>query len=355
MYINKYENRITWPDILRIISVFSVIMLHTAVKGFEIYGARTIEWQVCNFYNSCTRFCVPIFVMISGMFLLNPEKEYTIKTIFKKKLLRIALAFIFWSIFYAFIRIIGEIYHESNIKTIFLLFIERIITGPFHFWFLFMISGLYIVSPFLRLILKDKLLTKYYLVLCIIFIFLFNTINLFPSLSNILSKTINRMDIKLMSGFSSYFVLGYVLSTNNISKKFRRIVYIMGIFSLFLTIFINGYISYKLNVPGMWMYDNLSLNVFMMTISIFIFIMYNFKNIKMSLFFSKIIYILGKYSFGVYIIHIFLLSHMIHLGVSPFFCHPIISIPITSFIIFIISYIIIYFIGKVPIMNKYII
>jgi len=78
--------------------------LHTAASNLYTTPVTSFEWQVLNLYDSLVRFCVPVFVMISGAFLLNSEKHLTISVIFRKYISRIVLAFVFWSAMYSLLR-----------------------------------------------------------------------------------------------------------------------------------------------------------------------------------------------------------------------------------------------------------
>ena len=89
-----------WPDIIRIVAVFAVIVLHTGVEHFYRIDTRTAAWQICNLYESLVRFCVPVFLMVSGRFLMDPAREYTLKKLYGVKILRLATAYLFWSVFY---------------------------------------------------------------------------------------------------------------------------------------------------------------------------------------------------------------------------------------------------------------
>ena len=65
---------------IRISAVFAMIVLHTAAVGFNgQFAVTSSEWQSCNFYNAIVSCCVPLFVMISGVFLLAPQRDYTLK------------------------------------------------------------------------------------------------------------------------------------------------------------------------------------------------------------------------------------------------------------------------------------
>lgn len=205
-----HVKRVIWPDVIRIIAVLAMIMLHAAAAGFGRFGARTVSWQVCNLYDSLVRFCVPVFVMVSGMFLLNPEREYDLKKLYFTKILRIATAYLFWAAFYSMIPLISALVRgEMPAGHGYLYIIVRgIVAGHFHLWFLFMITGLYIVTPLLRLIVKDDKLTIYFIVLGLIFVYGTNMANLFPPMRKLVAITITRLNVQLVAGFSCYFIWG---------------------------------------------------------------------------------------------------------------------------------------------------
>ena len=86
---NLTQNREIWPDMLRIIAAFFVVFLHSASAGmhgfYGYHGPDSSAFQFCNFYASITRWTVPVFVMLSGMFFLDLQKEYTLKKLYSKK------------------------------------------------------------------------------------------------------------------------------------------------------------------------------------------------------------------------------------------------------------------------------
>ena len=93
------NNRILYPDILRILAVFAVMMIHVSASGFYTNPVQSFTWQVVNFYEWMVRWAVPVFVMVSGMFFLNPQKEITLSKLYRKSIFRIVMALITWGYF----------------------------------------------------------------------------------------------------------------------------------------------------------------------------------------------------------------------------------------------------------------
>ena len=63
-------NRIFYLDLLKGVSIFFVVLLHTAGLGLSMTQIGSFTWQVCNVFDSLSRFVVPVFVMISGALVL---------------------------------------------------------------------------------------------------------------------------------------------------------------------------------------------------------------------------------------------------------------------------------------------
>ena len=68
-------------DLLRILSAFMVVFLHVSSFDFYNYPVSSFNWKIYNIYDSMVRSSVPLFLMLSGTFLLdkhnkNEEKNF---------------------------------------------------------------------------------------------------------------------------------------------------------------------------------------------------------------------------------------------------------------------------------------
>jgi surface polysaccharide O-acyltransferase-like enzyme len=132
------KERLLYADFLRIIATFAVMFLHIAANQWYSTDINSFEWQVFNIYDSLVRFCVPVFVMLSGMFFLEPGKQIPIKKIYTKYILRIVTAFILWSAAYVIFNnfiMNKNIINDKTVNSMLAQFLE----GNYHLWFLFMI------------------------------------------------------------------------------------------------------------------------------------------------------------------------------------------------------------------------
>lgn len=68
-------NRISKYDVLRVVASFSIVLLHVSASYWSVVDIHGKEFLVMTIYNSMTRFAVPVFFMLSGLFFVSPRRE----------------------------------------------------------------------------------------------------------------------------------------------------------------------------------------------------------------------------------------------------------------------------------------
>ena len=346
-----YE-RTYYFDYLRIAATIAVIFLHVAAGGINSCSIGSFNWNVLNIYDSFTRWSVPIFVMISGSLFLN--KEFTIKEMFFKYGLRIITAFCFWSIVY-----VGYFIVTSDKKSTLTQLLARFITGEYHMWFCFLIVGLYITVPLIKKITEDSSLLKYFLILSFLFSimvpFMLEIIKpISADIYNACKTAVGHANISFVCGYILYFVLGYYIYITDFNKYIRWIIYFLGVLGFIAT----AYYTYRDSVSTgnlVLYYNNLSINVFLEAVAVFTFAKYNINVAFKRESVNKLVRLISKYSFGVYLIHIIILDILRKDGFWSLTLNPVISVPIVSLSILMISLIISAVINNIPIIKKYIV
>ena len=353
-YNGQEKNRIIYYDVLRILAIFFVVVLHVSSANWYKTDVNTYNWFMMNFYDSISRWCNPILVMISGSLFLNREIE--VKVLYKKYIFRIATALIFWSFVYSFFyTVIGK---KEGLTTFIVVFIK----GYFHLWFLYMIIGLYMITPFLKKIIKDEKLTKYFIILASIFTLIIPEIisiiqEFSPEYAEALESAVDNSYMKFVCGFTVYYILGYFLSSRTLSKKQYHIIYILGIVGFLSTIILSLIISKKHNEAIATFYSSMTLNVALEAICIFT-LGKNLisKKIAISNKTSEIIGKLSKYSFGAYLIHALIQIFLDKvLGIHSLLFNPLFSIPVVAIIIYIASFCISAILHQIPVVKKYLV
>lgn len=345
---NGGDKRLIYFDVLRIFATLAVVILHISGQNWSKPSVYSFEWNVFNFFDSIVRWAVPVFVMISGALFLNPKKVIDTKVLYKKNILRIVVAFIFWSLIYVIASFFIFKTQQGGIKVL----IKEFLNGYNHLWFLYMIVGLYIITPILRKITEDTKIMEYFLGISLVFTIIIPMLFKIPVISNIASTAYAQVNFHLTLGYSSYFVLGYYLSQKEFSLKTRRIIYIVSILAFIFTILGSAIISQYKNKP-FGIYGNLYPNILLEAVGVFLLI----KNIKWNMKpkTKKIIILLSKYSFGTYLVHELIIMILRQIGITTLSFNAMLSVPIMSIVVFAISLVISIGVNHIPILKKYIV
>lgn len=285
-------------DCLRIIAVLAIIMIHCAAPYVTNFPRDSFNFVIGNFFDSISRIGVPFFVIISGYFMLNENKELSILKI-KSKILKLFLILGFWSLFYALV------YHFKS-------FLNAFIYGHYHLWFLYMLIGLYLITPILRLFVKkeNKNYIYYLIILSLIFYFIPPVLSLLFSNDNEITKLAELFSLNFAGTFISYYLIGYLFRHDySIIKKYIKYIILIVLVALFSIFSGAQFIETKI-IPYKIFYANGALPVFLYSVSFFV-VLYNFfEQIepKVSNNIKKVITETSKLTFGIYLVHASLLK-----------------------------------------------
>lgn len=306
------KERVIYIDILRILATFAVVLLHSA-SSFWYTNPTTINWQFSNFYDGLVRWCVPMFVTISGALFLRDNKERSnikseYKKIISKNIFRILTALIIWSIAY---KIYTDIANNSAVlnKEFIKLFL-KIFVYPiyYHLWFLYLIIGLYILAPLLKIFTKNA--TKQEVE---IFLILFLTFGLGLNLANSLleffgfSPIYFNKNLPELGGYIGYFIAGFYFTNFTLSKKCRKYLYILAFIFVLFTITGTSLLSIHIKRTEI-LYQNLTPHTAFITFAIFVFVKDKFYHYNFSQKASNLIVKTSLLTFGIYLIHALVLD-----------------------------------------------
>jgi len=346
------QNRIAYFDYLRILAIFAVIVVHVAAQNWYTTSPKSWDWQVFNIYSSAFRYALPTFIMMSGALCLR--STYSIKKIVFKNVLRFLTAYIFWAAFYAVFYLIKGDY--SIMGTI-----DGFLTGHYHLWYLSTIAALYLCIPLLKPIAESETSFKF----CLILSLLFGCI--IPQIHDLIALMPPSLAQRVFIRFTSfipvplsenlfYFMLGYYLYKTEIPKSRRKLLYCGGIAGILFTIIATSVISCWKGEPYPYVYLHRTVNIVIINIAFFVFGKYHlsFENLRPG--WLRLVKALSNYSFGVYLIHAFFIEALdfyFHWNTLSF--SPILSVPVISLVVAVLSFSTSALIHRIPIIRKYIV
>lgn len=146
-------SHLLWAETLKTVAMVAVITIHCAAPALAASPALSPEsWWRANLYESLSRWCIPVFFMLSGALLLERKSTTHPVPFLVHRLSRIGLPFLFWSLLYFTWRkyINGEPLSYWG-------FFRALIDKPlfYHLWFLYALLGLYLFAPLLSSWLKN--------------------------------------------------------------------------------------------------------------------------------------------------------------------------------------------------------
>lgn len=352
-------DRILFPDTLRILAIFAVMTLHISASGFYSNSVQSFTWQVVNFFECLVRWAVPVFVMVSGIFFLNPQKEITLSKLYCKNIFRIVVALIVWGTFYKSLSIprmifVDKMCDKELITEILKLGASFVFDYAwYHLWFLYMIIGLYMLVPLIRFFTTHATKNHYH--------YLFLLYFLFGSLLPFIQDSLLLLDenlkisfsIKELMGYTGYFILGYYLFRYDLSHRIKKWIYVLAGLSVVFQILGTFFISFKLGTASQLLYGYFRPNVVIQAVAVYIFIKDYFTNKEFSERTKRTIVLFSKYSFGMYLVHDFFNIIFSMIGFTITVINPFLAIPLRSMITFILSFGVIWVLGHIPIIKEY--
>lgn len=341
-------SRIIWIDLIKVVAIFSVLLLHTASPIVKhLSKVDPLVWNIGNFYDSMVRMAVPLFFMVTGALLLN-QKEESLHTFFSKRFLKVVIPLLGWSLIYILFR---KYYLHQDINFLNHFFASFYKKQYYHLWFLYTLIGLYLFIPIFKIFVQNtsKTIHLYFIILWVF------TVSIIPIINKFTSIHIPNY-LPMMSGHIGFLLLGYMLYHLEINKKIFITSFILIIVTTIITTVGTYYLSIDANKFQSFFYKNLSLTTIIQSISYFIVLKYiAMKTYTTNTTINTIITQLSLTSFGIYLIHPIILKILqqkyIHLN-DLTINNVVFLIPLTTIIVFMLSYIIIYFMRKIPLLKN---
>lgn len=292
----SYEKN--YISILNVLACIGVVILHTFETGYTSDANFVFEVLI-----RAIAYCaVPVFFMITGATLIDYRERYDTKTFFKKRLLKVIIPLIIWSIIYFIINFfkgkfsINDLSFKFVFEYFFLVKINPI------FWFFVVIIGIYLAIPVISLIPQESRRKAFLYIIIITFVF-----NQFlPDLLYHLNLNYNY-DLKFpltYSGWISFIFIGYYIDKYEIVKKHRVIIYVLGIIGFLIMVVPTIFISYHKNESCSWFDEYYDAPCVLYSASVFLFFKSKINNNQIVTKIMPFFNFVAPTTLGIYVLHI---------------------------------------------------
>lgn len=340
------QKHIHYLSFLKTIGMFAVIGIHsvcTPFSTFEKYYTPKGEFFSYFLANSLRAWAVPVFVMVSGALFLG--REITFEKICQKYLKRILLVTLIFGTLFALMEIF---FTERTISlSAFLRSLINVYSGNTwdHMWFLYMIAGLYLVTPFLQKMIHALSENEIRCLVAVLFIF-----SVIVPVADSLTGIKFGWYIPFNSVWLFYYILGYAVHTETI--KIRPAISFVFIISGILWCIAGQFIPEMKNPVGASiLYSGTSSPVgVMMALGIFSLAKTKCRT-EENFMGTKIV----PLSFGVYVVHAVFINFIYKaLHFTPDRFNAFFMIAVTFCAASVCSLCTVWILKKIPVIRKYI-
>ncbi len=317
--MSQASTRAGWADALRVVACLMVVGIHVCGVGWYSLPAASLDWNVANIIDSALRGAVPLFVMLSGAFLLEKDPEP------KKLLLRTLRLFALWLVFALLYAVRRDGFWLWRLPGYWL---SEATDDHYHLWFLRTMVCLYLISPALRALVvwKDGRWAPWLLGVFLVFGVLRASFD-FPLHQGVTWVRAKKLFIPELCGYSGYFLLGWYLK-NRVPALSRGQKWLCaGVYLLSWAAIALGTRGYSLTLGANdeRLYEYTHLPVLLEAVCLFL-LFRDGKDTPLRRFVSRA----APLTLGVYLLHPLLIDQLRRIGLEPSEAPALLRIPVTA-------------------------
>lgn len=315
----------------------------------QLNNLEIIRWSVVDVYQSVGVMGVPLFLMLTGALLLQPEKDESLRVFFKKRWARIGLPSLFWfAAYFAWDFLVQNIPFTAS------AIVQGILNGPYtQMWYLYVLAGLYLLTPIFRVFIAhaDQTLVKYFVILWVLGVAIipfFSLFTIFQLNSNVFAIT----------GYIGFFVLGTYLSTVEMRRSTLSLFIILGVALTAISTYVLA-----ATVGGTEMYffqQYFSPTIILASVMLFLLLLtVKPPSVQKENSLSKVhklIKVISENTLGIFFIHVMIIESIQNgyfgFAINRNTLNPIIEVPLLTAIVLFVSLAIILLLKKVPYLNR---
>lgn len=347
------RRRIHSLDILKILSAYGVIQIHVCAWILSRSKPFDVSWTSALLLDGLVRWCVPVFVMVTGALLLNTDSAApsleALKKTFIKRLTRLVIIYFSWSIVYSAVDVLSHGWNGIS------AFVSSVILGKYHMWYLVMLSGLYLVSPALEYLLSNRAIAKFTAIVCIGISNIQTLLPIFP-FSKPLQDAFANLSLEM--GYTGYYLFGALIIHRNAIKKTNKNTFFIAVCSCIVTaglVLLTSYSSKALDETCLDYFFPLTTVSSISLFSVLSRTRIDARHAKLSTrkkVLLKAITHCAESGMGIYVSHVLVLNLLLPQLLRAGFNVPtLVFIPVTTILIYLLCLLFVGLLRKIPVLH----
>ena len=289
-------------DVLNVLACLSVIGMHC--NGLVHNYSDTAAWRQALAVDVLAYWAVPIFIMISGATMMNYRERYSTGTFMKRRFMKVGIPLVIWSaVFYGW-----KLFRGSMTWNGWLDFINVLVNFQIEpvYWFFAPLFMVYLSLPVLSRLAEYRSTLRYMLIVG------FLTCSVLPFVMKLLGVSYwDNFALPVTGGYVILVLLGYLLSTSELLPWQRAVVYVLGVIGAATRYFYTVYATVRDGALNKLTWEYINWPSILLAVAIFVLVKYTcrrkpFQNEK----FIRLVKWLSGASFGIYLIHVFIMGHL---------------------------------------------
>jgi surface polysaccharide O-acyltransferase-like enzyme len=335
---------ILWVEVARILAIVAVIFIHVG-SPLVSQANHQGSWWTGNLVESATRWCVPLFVMISGGLVLASPKTLAMTDFYRRRVTRLGLPMVVWIVAYL---LFGRAV-SGNPATLEAALTSVAAGRPYyHLYFLFVIAGVSLVAPVLAWAIQGRDHQQVLRFVAVAFTL--------AMIDNALTSLLQIGTPNAVTRFVPYvadFLAGYALLSVRPTRARRRGAIGIVVIGVLLTA-IGTWVLTQPNVlgpgRGLYLYEYHSITTIPVSLAVYQLLVWSGPWIEAHIVgqVGRVIAVLGAASFGVYLLHPMVLFGLSRQGISATTTIAPVAILLTVALAFSISLVAVVALRRVP-------
>lgn len=307
----------------------AVVMVHVSAMAWPDTPVDTLDWQAMNLFAALSRWCVPVFFMVSGALFLAPGRRDTPRAMWRRHIPRLLAMFVGWSAIYT---VLSAVF-QGNTDPLFWL--QHLWDGYYHLWYLLALVGVYALVPLLQRVVADPALTTYFLVLTGIASILVPTLSLVPVAGGLAADLVARVGPFLSAGYPFYFVLGHLLHERGdaLSRRARVLLYTAAGLGVAVTVGGSAWLSVTRGTPSGDFYGYLTLGVALTAVAVFVAFRQHGGQART----SPRLATLARWTLPIYLVHPALVRVVQEFNLTPGLLPSVVGVPVVWLLVLALS------------------